>query len=218
MAPAILRCYHNATNSTPLLSEIVAWNVAGIHVDTRDGAAVRTASETAVAHVETRLDEKMSKVVAAITATNRLFAILSDTHMTQREIDDLQIHLRNTHGYDCAGTPALPSGQCGVLLVWHMDKVEVEGVATRLHGRIITARPRIIADRISFTVVARGHAAQHGSEHSAQPLPDPPTRGCPRRSFDPAPYVRRSRRPGDLRPAAHQGLRSNVSLLLARVC
>ena len=45
-----------------------------------------------------RLDEKMSKVVAAITAPNRLFAILSDTHMTQREIDDLQIHLRNTHG------------------------------------------------------------------------------------------------------------------------
>ena len=101
---------------------------------------MRTASETAVAHVETRL-EKMSKVIAAITAPSRLFAILSDTHMTQREIDDLQIHLRNTHGYDCAGTPALPSGQCGVLLVWHMGRVEVTGVATtRCPGRATPSR------------------------------------------------------------------------------
>ena len=50
---------------------------------------------------------------------------------------------------------------------------------------------------------ALGHAAQHGQEHSARRLPDPSSRSRPRRAVDPAPCVRRSRRPGGLRPAAH---------------
>ena len=50
---------------------------------------------------------------------------------------------------------------------------------------------------------ARTRCAQHGQEHSARRLPDPSSRSRPRRAVDPAPCVRRSRRPGGLRPAAH---------------
>ena len=42
-----------------------------------------------------------------------------------------------------------------------------------------------------------------GQEHSARRLPDSSSRDRPRRAVDPAPCVRRSRRPGGLRPAAH---------------
>ena len=57
---------------------------------------------------------------------------------------------------------------------------------------------RQVARAVRVRQGARGHAAQHGPEHSAQPRPDPPSRGCRSRFFDPAPYVRRSRRPRSL--------------------